>query len=451
MKDSMRQALEGLNVEYAEIRIERTETASLTWMGPSLDAIGASFSLGGCVRVIDGGGTGFASFNRPEDAPDSARRAVVSASLTTAGNTRMTAVEPVTARVVDSVDIDPSDVPLEDKCVLMKRYNDMMLMDKGIVTTRTVYRDMRKSLWYLNTEGTDIEQEKVYTGAMFMAVARDGANVQRGIKSVGDRTGYGSVLDADDEVEAAVKIARDLITAPKVQGGLHTVVLDPMLAGVFAHEAFGHLSEADFVYENDDARRIMKLGRRFGPDILSIVDDGSLKHDNGYSPFDDEGVPKGRTYLIRNGALVGRLHSRSTASRMDEKPTGNARAIDPSFAPIVRMTNTFIENGETPVGEMIAGVKDGIYAAGYLGGMTDLERFTFSSLYAFRIENGRLTTPVRDVILSGNVFETLGNIGKIGDDCTLFNTLGGCGKGGQSPPPTSVGAPHILINNVLVG
>jgi TldD protein len=136
---------------------------------------------------------------------------------------------------------------------------------------------------------------------------------------------------------------------------------------------------------------------------------------------------------------------------MEEPPSGNARAIGAMHRPIVRMTSTYIDRGEVPFEEMLASVDDGIYACGFLGGNTDLERFTFSSAYAYRIEKGHITTPLRDVILSGNVFETMKNITAIGDDLTLFGGLGGCGKGGQSPLPVSDGSPHICIKNILIG
>jgi TldD protein len=252
-------------------------------------------------------------------------------------------------------------------------------------------------------------------------------------------------------VERILKITRDLIRAPKVDGGVYPVILDPQLAGVFVHEALGHLSEADFVYENPQAREMMRLGRRFGPDFLNIVDDGSLAGENGYTPYDDEGVPGRKNYLVRDGVLAGRLHSRETAGRMGESPTGNARAITAAFRPIVRMTDTFIEPGESSFDAMLEHVRNGIYACGFLGGNTDLERFTFSSAYAYKIENGRITTPLRDVILSGNVFDTLNQVALVGNDLTLFGGLGGCGKGDQSPLPVSDGSPHICIQNVLVG
>ena len=141
--------------------------------------------------------------------------------------------------------------------------------------------------------------------------------------------------------------AVELLAAPQVKGGEYTVVLDPVLAGVFVHEAFGHLSESDFVYENDRMREIMTLGKQFGAPQLNIVDGAAVPGLRGSYKYDDEGVPRRKTYLIREGKLVGRLHSRETAAKMDEKPTGNARAINYRFPPIVRMTNTYIEPGDS--------------------------------------------------------------------------------------------------------
>jgi TldD protein len=467
MKQIMKKAIGSLDTDYAEIRIERSETTSLTYMGPVLENIGTTYTLGGCIRVCIRGGWGFASFNRIEDARQSAlaarEMALITAgdrfavshspgSRTTSPNKKVLApVQPVVASLKNEVSIDPSMVTLEEKCDLLKNYNDLMLDENEIVTTRSVYRDIKKSVWLHTSDGTMIDRDMLYTGVAFVAIAKDGTNVQRGTKSFADRRGYETVLNLEDEVQAIVKIARDLIRAPKVQGGRYTVVLDPLLAGVFAHEAFGHLSEADFVYENPGAKEMMTLGRRFGPEFLNIIDDGNIEGENGFIGYDDEGVKKERTYLIKDGVLKGRLHSRETAGRMGEKPTGNARAITFSFRPIVRMTNTFIDNGDNTLEGILDSVKDGIYACAFLGGMTDLERFTFSSGYAYKIENGRITTPLRDVILSGNVFETLYNITMIGNDLTLYGGLGGCGKMGQAPLPTSLGSPHIAVKNVLVG
>lgn len=451
MEQMMRKAIDCLPADYAEIRVERAETTSLSYMGPVLENIGTTITRGGCVRACIRGGWGFAAFNRIEDAAESARAACVMAELAGESETVLAKTGQVIAKIGSGALIDPSGITLGEKRDVLKRYNDRMVREKDIVTTNSLYRDTKKTVWLHTSEGAMIEQEKVFAGVHLMAVAREGVNVQRGMKSFGDQRGFGTVLDRDGEVEAILKITRDLIRAPKVEGGVYPVILDPQLAGVFVHEAFGHLSEADFVYENPQARDMMRLGRRFGPDMLNIVDDGSLSGESGFTPYDDEGVKARKNYLVRDGILAGRLHSRETAGRMGEEPTGNARAITAAYRPIVRMTNTFIERGESSLGDMLEKVRNGIYACGFLGGNTDLERFTFSSAYAFKIENGRITTPLRDVILSGNVFDTLDQVFMIGDDLTLYGGLGGCGKGDQSPLPVSDGSPHIAIRNVLVG
>ena len=227
--------------------------------------------------------------------------------------------------------------------------------------------------------------------------------------------------------------------------------MNPRLSGVFAHEAFGHLSESDFVFENKDMMKIMTLGKKFGIEDLNIIDDGSMPDEAGSLFIDDEGVLPHKTYLIKDGILNSRLHSRETAYEMHEELTGNARAITPKFQPIVRMTNTYIENGKYSFQQILDSTPDGIYAIDYVGGQTNLEMFTFSSGRAYRIKDGKIKDIYKNVVLTGNVFETLFNIEMIGNDLKINGGLGGCGKGGQSPLPVSDGGPHIKIKNVLIG
>jgi TldD protein len=196
---------------------------------------------------------------------------------------------------------------------------------------------------------------------------------------------------------------------------------------------------------------MMVLGRRFGGDILTVFDDGSLPGLRGTHQYDDEGTPTGRSDLIKNGILVGRLHSRETAAKMGEQPTGNARAIGYRFPPIVRMTNTAIAAGTTPFADLIKDIKLGIYACDAYGGNTALENFSFSSAYAYMIRDGQIAEMVKDVILAGNLFTTMMNIDAIGDDFRWIQSAGGCGKGGQFPLPVAFGSPHIRIQNVIIG
>jgi TldD protein len=242
----------------------------------------------------------------------------------------------------------------------------------------------------------------------------------------------------------------DLLDAETVVGGRYPVILNPGLAGVFAHEAFGHLSESDFFYENPKAQEMMVLGRRFGQDILTIFDDGSVPGARGTHKYDDEGTPSDRTDLVKDGVLVGRLHSRETAAKMGEPPTGNARATGYRYPPIVRMTNTAIEQGQTSFEEMIGDIKLGVYACNMFGGQTALENFSFSSAYAYMIRDGQVAELVKDVILAGNLFTTLAHIDAVGDDFEWSIAAGSCGKG-QGGLPVAMGAPHIRIQDVVIG
>lgn len=296
-----------------------------------------------------------------------------------------------------------------------------------------------------------IRQETVFCGVSLAAVARDGSDIQAAHHSEGDLRGFQICRGLEDQCEEVARRAIEMLSAPKVAAGRYDVVLDPQLCGVFVHEAFGHLSEADFLHQNPRLQEIMRPGRRFGPDGLNIVDDATIPGAAGSYSYDAEGVPSQRTQLIRDGKLSGRLHSRETAAAMDDVPTGNARALGYSFEPIVRMSNTLMERGSAPFEDMISGIDEGIYACGFLGGQTDMEMFSFSAEEAYIIRNGQIAERLRDVVLTGNVFETMMRIDAIGNDLSLFGGLGGCGKSGQSPLRVCDGGPHVRIRDVVVG
>ncbi len=358
------------------------------------------------------------------------------------------------AKVVDRIstleDRDPVTIPLAEKKQLLDEYNEIIWRQPEIQTSNIGYTDSRKKSTFLNSQGSFVEQERADIGLRIATVAARGGDVQQAGLSVGTRGDLAPMRKLHKEVERLSRHVVALLSAPQAKGGEYTVVLDPVLAGVFVHEAFGHLSESDFVYENDRLRELMKLGKQFGGRELNIVDTATLPGLRGSYQYDDEGVPAARTYLIREGKLVGRLHSRETAGKMKEKPTGNARAVSHRYPPIVRMSNTYIEPGEVSFADMISDIKEGIYAKNWYGGMTSMEMFTFSAGEAYMIRDGKVDEALRPVVLTGNVFDTLKNIDAIGNDLEM-NQGGGCGKAGQVPLPVSNGSPHIRIRRCLVG
>ncbi len=222
------------------------------------------------------------------------------------------------------------------------------------------------------------------------------------------------------------------------------------MTGLFTHEAFGHLSEADHLVGNEAMQETMKLGRTFGSVDLNIYD-APLTGKRGSSKYDDEGVPGEKTYLIKDGKIVSRLHNRETAGKLDAKPTGNARTVSYKYPPIPRMRTTIIEGGKNTFEDLIKDIKDGVYMVKGKGGKTNGENFSFTSLYGYRIKDGKLGELVKGVTMAGNVFTTLKNIDMIANDEDISNGSWGCGKDGQFKLPITQGGPHIRIQKVTIG
>lgn len=450
LRDRISEALKGHGADYVEVRIEEGESTRLLYRGRDLEDVGMTTSLGGNVRALVNGGWGFISFNNIEGLRDHVGNAVRQARLVGHEKSELAGVEPIVDVVEPQLGKDPRSLTLAEKKDLMDQYNGIMWESEGIQTTLIAYGDGHKRVVFASSEGSYIEQQRIDVSLRLSATARDGSEVQQAGVSLGSNGDFSVVEGLHQESRDIAEKAVSLLSAPKVRGGEYTVILDPVLAGVFTHEAFGHLSESDHVYENDRLKEVMVIGRRFGGDHLNIVDGAAVPGLRGSYKYDDEGVPATRSYLIKEGELVGRLHSRETAGKMGEPLSGNARAIDFRYEPIVRMTNTFIEPGSTTFDEMISDVKEGVYACDWYGGMTSMEMFTFSAREAYMIRDGKVAELLRPVTLSGNVFETLKNLDAVGNDLDM-NQGGGCGKGGQSPLPVSNGSPHIRIAKCLVG
>jgi len=443
--------LESHGFDFAEIRITSGVSTAITLSGNEIETMSSGESVGGSIRVLLNGAWGFVSFNELDDMERCFTRASeIASSIHGGGRTSVKHTAPLRGHFATLAVLDHREVPIDEKFMLIRSYNDILKSSPKIQTTRATYRDLSSKYLYLNSEGSDLSYDKLFTGISLSSVARDGSVIQPFHESAAGYGGFEMVQGMEETAEFVVKTAVDLLAAVSPEGGKYRIIADQKLAGVFIHEAFGHLSEADFVHENPRMREVMVIGREFGPRELSVIDDGSLAH-TGYIPYDDEGAKPGRTFLIKEGTLSGRLHSRETAEAMGEELTGNARAISVFTQPIVRMTNTYIEDGPCGRDGLFDEISDGIYAIDVIGGQTNLEMFTFTCGYGYEIKNGKRGRLFKDIVLSGNVFTTLKNIEMIADDGKMFGGLGGCGKGGQSPLPVSFGGPHLLIRDVLIG
>jgi TldD protein len=438
--------------DFLLIRLEESESTDILLRGEKIETLSEEVAIGGQVRACYQGGWGFASFNRLHTIEEKIEDAIAAARLV--GNQKTTLAPVPTVEGVYELPLpagDPRDVPLADKKALCEHYNQLLRdYDSRITTTAVSYSDLTQHITIATSEGTLVEQSWADLEARFSAIARQGETVQTGRETTGSRRGWQDVTNLDEQVVTAAQRAVNALSLPTVTGNVYPVVIDPVLAGLFVHEAFGHLSEADMTYENPDLQEIMTMGRRFGPRNLQIFDGAAPPEHRGSYQVDDEGTPAQTTQLIQDGILVGRLHSRETAGKLGESATGNARCLDYQYPPLVRMTNTWIGRGDTPVEDLFQDIPVGVYAKNWLGGMTNGEMFTFSAGEAWMIRNGKLAEPVRDVTLSGNVFKTLANIEAIGNDF-YWDESGGCGKGGQSGLAVGCGSPSLRIKDVVVG
>jgi TldD protein len=456
LKDRLAAALKTSRADYTEIRVERTWSSAVTFRGRRLETATVSEDQGGFVRVLNRGcGWGIASFTSLDTLPAMVARAnELSRAVRLDKPIILAETVPQVADAALDLDGDVRGISLADKKQLIEAYNGAMLaVSDSVVDTQAIYRDEVSEVWYVNSEGTVLAQLRPEVSVSGTAIARRNGTIEKGLESIGLRKGWRSVHGLEERFRVVAQRAVELLDAPRVQGGAYPVILDNELAGVFVHEAFGHLSEADFVYENPQAREMMTIGRRFGKPVLNVGDNGAARGLRGTLPFDDEGTPTQDTPLIKEGVLVGRLHSRETAAALGERPTGNARAMSFRHAPIVRMTNTYIAPGRAGAGleDLIKDVKLGVYACGAFGGQTMLENFSFTAAWGHMIRDGHVAELVKDVVLAGNLFQTLDRIDHIAGDFTWNQMGGGCGKGGQFPLPVTEGAPHVRIEEILVG
>jgi len=340
---------------------------------------------------------------------------------------------------------DPRDVDIEEKSRLLGEI-EAAVVREGIINRRANYIEKDELVRFSDSSGTEYEYRMGRSGFNVLAVASRNGNVQMGYEREHSIHGF-NLRHQQDCGRKAAETAVSLLDAIIPKGGKMQVVLDPELAGVFAHEAVGHASEGDLIQEGNSVLK-GRIGERIGSDTLTIVDDPAL-HEFGFDPVDAEGIAVQRTEIVKNGVINAFLHNRETLASVGNGCAGHARGMA-GEPPLVRMSNTFIEAGDATKAEIFAECKNGIYLVGSRGGQVDPGRgvFQFNAEYGYLVENGECTTMVRDVSLSGDILSTLHQISLCGNERRM--SPGYCGKGGQSVP-VSDGAPFILLNNAVVG
>jgi TldD protein len=453
MKEKMASVVENLTADYADLRYEENRKTRISFRGKRLVEIASYETLGGHVRAFADGGKAIASFSDPGRAASMAEAVVASAKI--AGSKRDKPLRLADAPVIKgsfpiSSPRDVRTVSLKDKLDLLSHYNEVILREPSVATTEADYDEFASRRLFVNSEGTVIEYDIVVANILGRIVTKKGNVLQRVRFAFGGNEDFERLRNREAELEERIEIACVLPDAEPAKAGLLPVILDPGEAGVFMHEAFGHLSEADGLQNNPAFRAKLQMGTVLGRPILNVVDDPAPPGLPGSYIIDDEGVRGVRTVLITEGVLAGRMHSRETAAEFAEPLSGNMRAVDAHHTPVVRMSNIFIEAGPDSFDDMVSSIEKGYYLVGAKGGQTSGDQFTFGAQWGYRIENGRLGPMVRDINMSGELFSTLRSISMIGSDIE-FAERGGCGKAGQTNRQSGKGAPHIKIDQVTIG
>jgi TldD protein len=285
-------------------------------------------------------------------------------------------------------------------------------------------------------------------------VVGDGDRQEVGSAGYGGREGYERFIAVDTwqgAVDNAVRQALTNLEAVPAPAGEMDVVLGPGWPGVMLHEAVGHGLEGDFNRKKTSAFAGL-MGQRVAAKGVTVVDDGTIARRRGSLSIDDEGTPTNRTVLIEDGILVGYMQDRQNARLMGMKPTGNGRRESFAHVPMPRMTNTYMLAGTREPQEIIAAVKDGIYAVHFGGGQVEITsgKYVFECTEAYRIENGKVGAPIKGAMLIGNGPTDLNRISMIGNDLELDEGIGTCGKNGQGVP-VGVGQPTLRIDRITVG
>jgi TldD protein len=438
-----------LPVEYWDVRIEDTFETNIQLLNGEVVTCSSSPSVGAFIRVRK---EGFWFYESTTDLSQ-LKSTLENLSRKSVHNVVQSGkFEPAPAKLysaIHSAEAKFSAVPLERKLQLCQHY-DRLLADQRNVKTRIIrYKDVYKVKSFLNSVGTQFEYDFNQGGATGVFVLKEQERLFEDVARI-----YASKFEDLKGKEGVFKSAVDegqlFLNAPAIDPGKYKVILDSECTGVFTHESFGHKSEADGMVGNAEALQEWKLGKKIASDNLTIVDYGAHAGTSGYCPIDDEGTPARKNYLIKNGILTGRLHSRDTAGHLNEEPTGNARALNFEFEPIVRMTSTYIEPGSESIHEILPRMQGAILVEGVRHG-SGLSTFTIAPTRGYRIGANGSKEPVRLTVISGSVFETLKNIEAVSSDFHLHNSaIGGCGKMDQAPLPVADGGPFVVVSEMQV-
>lgn len=448
----LQQTLSG--AEDGELFLERSVSEALVFDDGRLKTASYDASEGFGLRAVCGEVAGYA--HSTEISESSIARAAETARLAVGQGAKALAPAPIGTnkslyRSINPTDEQPFSVKLETLREIDAFARDL---DPRVIQVSASVATSHQQVAILRPEGGLVTDSRPMVRVTVSVIVEQDGRRESGMAGGGGRIGLDGLLDPTDwkaKANEALRIALVNLVAEPAPAGTMDIVLGPGWPGILLHEAVGHGLEGDFNRKGTSAFAGL-LGQRVAAPGVTVVDDGTILDRRGSITVDDEGTPSARNVLIEDGILVGYLQDRQNARLMGTSPTGNGRRQSHAHIPMPRMTNTLMESGSSDPADILADLKDGIYAVGFGGGQVDITngKFVFSCTEAYRVRNGQIGAPVKGATLIGDGATALQQIRGIGNDMALDPGVGNCGKAGQWVP-VGVGQPTLMIGGLTIG
>ena len=448
----LRRATDG--ADDGELFVERRRSEALVFDDGRLKSANYDASEGFGLRAVRGDVAGYA--HSTELSISALRRASETARLAVGdgGGTLADAPPPTNRRLY--TDDDPiSGTSFPVKIDTLREIDAFArALDSRVVQVSATLAASLQEVEILRPDGVHVRDVRPMTRVNVSVIVEQNGRRESGTAGGGGRLGLDGLIAPEDwqaKAREALRIALVNLDAVPAPAGVMEVALGPGWPGILLHEAIGHGLEGDFNRKGTSAFAGL-MGQQVAAKGVTVLDDGTIPDRRGSITVDDEGTPSGRNVLIEDGILVGFMQDRQNARLMGVKPTGNGRRQSYAHRPMPRMTNTYMLGGDADPADLVADIKDGIWAVGFGGGQVDITngKFVFSCTEAYRVKDGKVGAPVKGATLIGDGPNALKRIRALGNDMALDPGLGNCGKDGQWVP-VGVGQPTVLMDGLTVG
>ena len=441
--------------EFGDVFFEYRISSDLSFEEDIVKSARRGIVQGVGIRAVKGDQIGFA-FTEDlslESMLEAANAAAVIASDNVA-KTRVVGVNQIKPKNLYPIAELATSAELNKKLTFIKEANAAAkAYDPKIIRVSVGFNDEVKHVAYASSDGVYWEDSQPLFMFNAFCIAEQGTRREQGYRGGGGRIGmeYFSKTKAGDLGKEAARIAIVNLGAVEAEAGAQTVVLGPAESAVLLHEAVGHGLEADFNYKKL-SNYSGRVGQKVASDQCTVVDEGLFPNMRGTINVDDEGNTPQSTTLIENGILRGYMNDRISAKQLGVKSSGNGRRQAYNHPPMPRMTNTYLRPGKYSAEEILKSVKDGVYAKGFTGGQVDITKgdFTFSCSECYKIEDGKITTPLKGVTLVGNGPDVMTKVTMVGNDLKFTDGGWTCGKNGQMVP-VGMGISTVKVSEITVG